>query len=163
MNAERQTVIGHSKLDKLVLYGGFPVVGLALGFFLPRIADWAMTIDWLPKGPLRFVSEWDAWWVTLTLMLAGLIAGVLLAARSWCCRTPAVANSRARNMTSSARARRSSARPSGCTAMPGPTCANSGWRSTSSGTPFATTTASSSSAQWASPNRHCAEVGRLVG
>lgn len=80
MNAERQTVIGHSKLDKLVLYGGLPVVGLVLGYFLPRIADWAMTIDWLPKGPLRFVSEWDAWWVTLILMLAGLIAGVLLAA-----------------------------------------------------------------------------------
>ncbi|MFC0624538.1 YqeB family protein [Kribbella deserti] len=80
MNSQRQTVIGHSTVDKLVLYGGLPVVGLVLGYFLPRIADWAMTQKWLPKGPLRFIAEWDAWWVVGILMLAGLIGGLLLAA-----------------------------------------------------------------------------------
>jgi hypothetical protein len=35
-----RTVIGHSTADKVLLFGGFPVVGLVLGFFLPRIADW---------------------------------------------------------------------------------------------------------------------------
>ena len=42
------TVIGHSTGDKVLLFGGLPLVGLVLGFFLPRIADWAAGHSWVP-------------------------------------------------------------------------------------------------------------------
>jgi hypothetical protein len=76
-----RTVIGHSTTDKLVLFGGFPLVGLVLGFFLPRIADWASKRDWFPfQGPLRLIAGWDGWWVAVVCIVIGLLAGVLLAA-----------------------------------------------------------------------------------
>jgi hypothetical protein len=77
----RRTVIGHSTTDKVVLFGGFPLVGLVLGFFLPRIADWAAGKDWLPfQGPLKLIAGWDGWWVGAICIVIGLLAGVLLAA-----------------------------------------------------------------------------------
>ncbi|GAA1588841.1 hypothetical protein GCM10009789_48110 [Kribbella sancticallisti] len=76
-----QTTIGHSAADKLLLYGGLPLLGLALGFFLPRIADWAVEQPWLPlQGPLELISRWDGWWVVAIFTVVGALAGVLLAA-----------------------------------------------------------------------------------
>lgn len=81
MTAQASTVIGHSKTDKLILYGGLPLLGLVLGFFLPRIADWAADQEWVPmQGPLKLIAKGDSWWVAVLLTLAGLVAGVLLAA-----------------------------------------------------------------------------------
>ncbi|TDD18761.1 hypothetical protein E1218_25455 [Kribbella turkmenica] len=76
-----RTVIGHSTTDKVVLYGGLPLVGLLLGLFLPRIADWAAERDWVPfQGPLKLVAGWDQWWVSVICVVIGLLAGILLAA-----------------------------------------------------------------------------------
>ncbi|TCM47164.1 hypothetical protein [Kribbella sp. VKM Ac-2568] len=47
-DSSTKSVIGHSTADKVVLYGGFPLAGLALGFFLPRNADWAVDQRWVP-------------------------------------------------------------------------------------------------------------------
>jgi hypothetical protein len=78
---QARTVIGHSTTDKVILYGGFPLVGLVLGFFLPRIADWAADRDWVPfQGPLKLIAGWDQWWVSVICVVIGLLAGVLLAA-----------------------------------------------------------------------------------
>ena len=78
--APRRTVIGHSTADKVLLFGGLPLIGLVLGFFLPRIADWAASKDWVPfQGPLRLISGWDGWWVVAICIVLGLLAGVLLA------------------------------------------------------------------------------------
>ncbi|NEA35039.1 hypothetical protein [Streptomyces sp. SID13031] len=75
------TVIGHSTVDKLVLYGGLPLLGLVLGFFLPRIADWAVEQPWVPlQGPLKILAGWDGWWVAAICIALGVIGGVLLAA-----------------------------------------------------------------------------------
>ncbi|MFG1626857.1 hypothetical protein [Kribbella sp. NPDC049227] len=75
-----RTVIGHSTTDKVVLFGGLPLIGLVLGFFLPRIADWAARQDWVPfQGPLKLISGWDGWWVIAVCIVIGLVAGVLLA------------------------------------------------------------------------------------
>lgn len=75
-----RTVIGHSTGDKVVLFGGLPLVGLVLGFFLPRIADWATGREWVPfQGPLKLVAAWDGWWVVAICVAIGVIAGVLLA------------------------------------------------------------------------------------
>lgn len=75
-----RTVIGHSTGDKVVLFGGLPLVGLVLGFFLPRIADWATRRAWVPfQGPLKLIAGWDGWWVVAICVAIGVIAGVLLA------------------------------------------------------------------------------------
>jgi hypothetical protein len=80
-DSSTKTVIGHSAADKLVLYGGLPLAGLVLGFFLPRIADWAAKQKWVPfQGPLELISRWDGWWVLASCLALGLIGGVLLAA-----------------------------------------------------------------------------------
>ncbi|MET7283577.1 hypothetical protein ABZS29_35445 [Kribbella sp. NPDC005582] len=76
-----KTVIGHSRTDKVVLFGGLPLVGLALGYFLPRIADWAARQKWVPfQGPLELIAGWDGWWVVVVCMVVGLLGGALLAA-----------------------------------------------------------------------------------
>lgn len=76
-----RTTIGHSAADKLMLYGGLPLLGLALGFLLPRIADWAAGQRWVPlQGPLELISRWDGWWVVAIFTVVGALAGVLLAA-----------------------------------------------------------------------------------
>lgn len=75
------TVIGHSTGDKVLLFGGLPLVGLVLGFFLPRIADWAAGHSWVPfQGVLRLIAAWDSWWVVVVCVIVGLVAGVVLAA-----------------------------------------------------------------------------------
>jgi hypothetical protein len=80
-DSSTKTVIGHSTVDKLVLYGGLPLLGLVLGFFLPRIADWAAKQKWVPfQGPLEIISKWDGWWVVAICIALGILAGVLLAA-----------------------------------------------------------------------------------
>ncbi|WP_433165471.1 YqeB family protein [Kribbella sp. CA-247076] len=78
---QTRTVIGHSTTDKVVLYGGLPLVGLVLGYLLPRITDWAAGLDWFPfQGPLELIAGWDQWWVSVICVVIGLLAGVLLAA-----------------------------------------------------------------------------------
>ncbi|GAA0941887.1 hypothetical protein GCM10009554_33870 [Kribbella koreensis] len=80
-DSSTKTVIGHSAADKLLLYGGLPLLGLVLGYFLPRIADWATKLEWVPfQGPLELISRWDGWWVVAICLALGLIGGVLLAA-----------------------------------------------------------------------------------
>jgi hypothetical protein len=78
---QTKTVIGHSVTDKVVLYGGLPLAGAVLGFFLLRIADWASRQKWVPfQGPLELVARWDGWWVVVVCIVAGLLGGLLLAA-----------------------------------------------------------------------------------
>src|SRR4051812_9821107 len=77
----QRTVIGHSTGDKVLLFGGLPLLGLVLGFFLPRIADWATGRAWVPfQGVLKVIAAWDGWWVVAICIVVGLIAGILLAA-----------------------------------------------------------------------------------
>ncbi|MFI5696718.1 hypothetical protein ACIA58_32995 [Kribbella sp. NPDC051586] len=76
----QRTVIGHSTGDKVLLFGGLPLVGLVLGFFLPRIARWAAARDWVPfDGALKLIAHWNGWWVVVVCVVLGLVAGVLLA------------------------------------------------------------------------------------
>jgi len=78
--APERTVIGHSAADKVVLFGGLPLIGLVAGFFLPRIANWAVDQRWVPfQGPLRLIASWDGWWVLAICVVLGLLGGMLLA------------------------------------------------------------------------------------
>jgi hypothetical protein len=80
-DSSTRTVIGHSAADKLLLYGGLPLLGLVLGFFLPWIAEWSTRQKWVPfQGPLAIIAKWDSWWVVAICLALGLVAGVVLAA-----------------------------------------------------------------------------------
>ncbi|WP_112247913.1 YqeB family protein [Kribbella monticola] len=80
MTTDTATVIGHSTSDKAVLFGGLPLAGAALGFFLPLIAEWGAGQKWVPfLRPLELIASWDSWWAVIACTAAGSIAGVLLA------------------------------------------------------------------------------------
>jgi hypothetical protein len=81
MRTDTRTVVGHSATDKVLLYGGLPLVGGLLGYFLPRIADWAAAQRWVPwKGLFELVSGWDVWWAQVIMVAVGLVAGLVLGA-----------------------------------------------------------------------------------
>jgi hypothetical protein len=78
---QRRTLLGHSSSDKAFLFGAFPLIGLVLGFFLPRIADWAAKQKWVPfQGPLELIASWEGWWVIVVCVVVGGIAGVVVGA-----------------------------------------------------------------------------------
>lgn len=80
-SADREpTVIVPSTTDKVVLFGGLALLGLVLGFFLPRIAEWSASLPWVPfQYLLEFVAGWQGWWVAALLAVAGvLLAGLVL-------------------------------------------------------------------------------------
>lgn len=75
-----KTVVGYSKITGLLLYGGFGVAGLIFGYFLPRIASWAITLPWFPfEGPLKLINTFNGFWLPIILAVIGLIAGIVLA------------------------------------------------------------------------------------
>lgn len=75
-----KTVVGYSKITGIILYGGFGIVGTILGFFLPRIAAWAVTLPWVPfQGPLKLINSLQGPWVAIIMAVLGLLAGLVLA------------------------------------------------------------------------------------
>ncbi|WP_152394478.1 YqeB family protein [Paenibacillus guangzhouensis] len=75
-----KTVVGYSTSTKVMLYGGFGLIGLAVGYFLPRIAEWALKLPWSPfEGPLKLLHSWQGVWLDAGLTLLGFIAGLVIA------------------------------------------------------------------------------------
>ncbi len=79
MSTEIATTIGHSTSDKVVLFGGLPLAGAVLGFFLPRIADWAAGEVGSVPGPARADLDMGQLVGGRDLYAVGLLAGILLA------------------------------------------------------------------------------------
>ncbi len=75
-----QTAVGHSPATEALLYGGFGALGLALGYFLPHLADWLARLPWAPfQGPARLIAEFDGPWLRVVLTALGGIAGLVIA------------------------------------------------------------------------------------
>ena len=73
------TLLNFSKTDKVIIWLGFPLIGLVFGWFLPSIAKWGISLPWVPfEGPLKFVASFNGAWVSMITMLLGLIAGLVL-------------------------------------------------------------------------------------
>ncbi|MEC0239959.1 hypothetical protein P4H66_08885 [Paenibacillus dokdonensis] len=73
------TLLNFSKADKVILWLGFPLIGLALGWFLPSIANWSSSLPWLPfQGPLKLIASYNGAWVGFVTMILGWIAGIAL-------------------------------------------------------------------------------------
>ena len=73
------TLLNFSKADKVILWLGFPLLGLVLGWFLPSIAKWAVTLPWAPfQGPLNLIASYNGAWVGFITMVLGLFAGIMV-------------------------------------------------------------------------------------
>jgi hypothetical protein len=74
------TELGLSLTDRLVLVAGGPLLGALLGFFLPPLAGWLLSLRWVPEhGALRLVDSWDGPLAPLLLGGGGLLLGLVLA------------------------------------------------------------------------------------
>lgn len=71
-----RTIVGLSSSDKFLLWVGPPIAGLVIGWFIPRIAKWAISLAWVPfKGPLELIASLHGSWVVFLTTCIGLIAG----------------------------------------------------------------------------------------
>jgi hypothetical protein len=69
--------LGLSRTDRLLLLTGAPLAGLALAFFLPRLADWLLGLRWIPfRGPIRVVETFDDGWALFVTLGVGLLLGL---------------------------------------------------------------------------------------
>ncbi|AUN08006.1 YqeB family protein [Clostridium botulinum] len=77
--SDNHTLLNFSKTDKVILWLGFPLIGLVLGWFLPSIAKWGISLPWIPfQGPLKLIASYNGAWVDIVTMILGLIAGITL-------------------------------------------------------------------------------------
>nr|WP_242978066.1 hypothetical protein [Clostridium botulinum] len=77
--SDNHTLLNFSKTDKVILWLGFPLIGLVLGWFLPSIAKWGISLPWIPfQGPLKLIASYNEAWVDIVTMILGLIAGITL-------------------------------------------------------------------------------------
>jgi len=73
----QETIIGLSKIEKALYWIIPPVLGAVLGWFLPVIADWVLTIPIVPfKGPLEFITSLNNFWVSIIAAVIGIVAGL---------------------------------------------------------------------------------------
>jgi len=72
-----ETIIGLSKGEKLILIIIPPVMGALLGWFIPVIADWAISIPFIPfEGLLEWVAALESQWVSVIAAVLGMLAGI---------------------------------------------------------------------------------------
>ncbi|MEO3753906.1 hypothetical protein [Streptomyces sp. B6B3] len=76
----KSTELGLSFTDRLVLLVGGPVAGALLGFFLPSLAGWLVSLRWVPmRGPLELIDSFEGPWAAAGLSAAGLLLALVLA------------------------------------------------------------------------------------
>lgn len=74
------TVLARPRGERALIWVGFPIVGVALGWLLPFLADWAVSLPWFPfQGPLELVASLPPLPVTVGGLVLGVAAGVVLA------------------------------------------------------------------------------------
>ncbi|KZE84440.1 hypothetical protein AV654_00605 [Paenibacillus elgii] len=77
---QKPTVIGFSVAIRVLIFAGCIILGIALGYFIPLIAKWALTLPWVPfEGPLKLITSFSGVWVTVVTSLLGLLAGLWFA------------------------------------------------------------------------------------
>ncbi|EIT86445.1 YqeB [Fictibacillus macauensis ZFHKF-1] len=80
VHSKESTSVGYTPKERRFLYGLLSLTGLILGYFLPKLAAWALTLPWIPfSGPLRLITSFNHFWPNLAIAGGGLIAGILLA------------------------------------------------------------------------------------
>ncbi|WP_404450688.1 DUF308 domain-containing protein [Virgibacillus necropolis] len=77
---QEKTIVGITTKIGIGLYILFGALGLILGYFLPRIAAWALTLPWVPfQGPIELINSFSGPLLDVIMSLIGLIAGFAIA------------------------------------------------------------------------------------
>lgn len=75
--AEKHTVLGYSRADRVVIFGGIPALGLLLGFVLPPLARLALELPILPmRSVVRLVGTAEQPSQVAVGAVLGLILGL---------------------------------------------------------------------------------------
>ncbi|WP_424161188.1 YqeB family protein [Bacillus amyloliquefaciens] len=76
---KKQTVLELSSVEKALVFLVPPLLGLVIGWFLPVIAKWAVSLDWLPfQGPLGIIASFHGWKAAAAIAVIGLFGGIWL-------------------------------------------------------------------------------------
>ncbi|MCP3775509.1 DUF308 domain-containing protein [Paenibacillus sp. MZ04-78.2] len=80
-SSQKPTVIGFPFIIRALIFIGCTILGIALGYFIPMIAQWAATLPWIPfQGPLKLISSFSGAWVTTVVTsILGLLVGLWFA------------------------------------------------------------------------------------
>jgi hypothetical protein len=71
--------LGLTRGDRVLVVGGFPIVGGLAGWLLPLAARWLLSLPWVPfGGPLRLVRNLDGGWGLVGIVGAGVLLGLVL-------------------------------------------------------------------------------------
>lgn len=74
------TLIGVTKTAIFLLYAAFAMIGLTIGYFIPQIAKWALSLPWIPfEGPLRLITSFQGSTAAFITALLGMTAGIWFA------------------------------------------------------------------------------------
>ncbi|MCY7784022.1 MULTISPECIES: DUF308 domain-containing protein [unclassified Bacillus (in: firmicutes)] len=74
---QSHTLIGVTKTAAYFLYAALGMIGLTIGYFIPQIAKWALSLQWIHfEGPLRIITSFQgssaAFITALLVMSAGI-------------------------------------------------------------------------------------------
>lgn len=77
MKDQSHTLIGVTKTAAYFLYAALGMIGLTIGYFIPQIAKWALSLQWIHfEGPLRIITSFQgssaAFITALLVMSAGI-------------------------------------------------------------------------------------------
>lgn len=74
------TVVSIHAWEQALLWGGFPVLGMAAGWLVKALAGWATTLPWVPfQGPLELIESLPEPWATIGAFVVGGVAGLVIA------------------------------------------------------------------------------------
>lgn len=76
----RTTVVGRPGWERLLVWGGFPLAGAALGGLVWLVAGWVVSLRWVPmRGPFKLVDSLPDVPAALGCLGVGAAAGLVLA------------------------------------------------------------------------------------
>ncbi|OAB42859.1 YqeB family protein [Paenibacillus glacialis] len=74
------TEIGFSTTTRVLLFTGIPLIGIIIGYFLPALAAWTLTLPWIPfRGPIELITSFKEPWMEIICSVLGLAAGIWFA------------------------------------------------------------------------------------
>mgnify|MGYP001486942244 CR=1 FL=1 len=76
----KSSEIGFSTTTRVILLTGIPLIGIILGSFLPMLAQWTLTLPWIPfRGPIELITSFKGPWMEVLFGLLGLGTGIWFA------------------------------------------------------------------------------------
>ena len=75
-----QTVVAEPRWQRLLVWIGFPLLGLAAGWLLKSVAGWVASLPWVPfQGPFKLVASAPEPHASIGALVVGGLAGLVLA------------------------------------------------------------------------------------